>query len=70
MRKDDIVVPFDFTYWADRKVLEAASALPSDAFVRPAAIAHRDLRHLGHEPPDLEFLYDADTLAAGTGRAG
>jgi uncharacterized damage-inducible protein DinB len=27
------------------------------------------LRHLGHEPPDLEFLYYADSLAATRGDA-
>jgi uncharacterized damage-inducible protein DinB len=57
MRKDDIVALFDFTYWADRKVLEAASAVPSEAFVRPVAIAYRDLRGTLVHALDVEMSW-------------
>ena len=122
MRTADIQVLFDFTYWADRQILQAAAGIPVADFTRPVSITYRNLqstlvhtldvemswrrrlrgepkviwdlgdadrfplwyylvhivthseqqrrdaqlilRHLGHEPPDLEFLYYADSLGA------
>jgi uncharacterized damage-inducible protein DinB len=138
MRIADIQALFDFTYWADRQILRAAAAIPTEDFTRPITITYRNLRgtlvhtldvemswrrrvrgepkevwdaslsvddyptsdvladdlgnadrfplwyylvhivthseqqrrdaqvilrHLGHEPPDLEFLYYADSFA-------
>jgi uncharacterized damage-inducible protein DinB len=44
MRAVDIEALIDFTYWADRTILEAASAVPDEAFVRPVSTTYRDLR--------------------------
>jgi uncharacterized damage-inducible protein DinB len=57
MRKVDIEALFDFTYWADRKVLEAASAVQSEAYVRPVTIAYRDLRGTLVHALDVEMSW-------------
>jgi uncharacterized damage-inducible protein DinB len=44
MRSVDIEALFDFTYWADRQVLDAAGAIPAEEFAGPVSITYRDLR--------------------------
>jgi len=57
MRTVDIEALFDFTYWADRQVLEAASAVPAAAFARPAPIGYRDLRGTLVHTLDVEMSW-------------
>ena len=44
MRTADIQALFDFTYWADRQILNAAAALPVTDFTQPTTITYRNLR--------------------------
>ena len=57
MRTVDIEALFDFTYWADRMVLEASSALPAEAFSRPVSITYRDLRGTLVHTLDVEMSW-------------
>lgn len=57
MRTVDIEALFDFTYWADRTILEASSAIPDDAFRRPTSIAFRDLRGTLVHTLDVEMSW-------------
>ena len=57
MRLVDIEALFDFTYWADRRVLEAASAVPSEGFLRPPSITYRDLRGTLVHTLDVEMSW-------------
>jgi len=51
MRARDIHALFDFTYWANRQVLDAVAALPVADFIRPTTITYRNLRGtLVHSP--------------------
>jgi uncharacterized damage-inducible protein DinB len=44
VRKSDHLLLFDYSYWATGRILEAAQALPTDAFVAPTDITYRNLR--------------------------
>ena len=44
MRTMDIRALFDFSYWANRRILEAAATTSDEEFVRPVPITYRDLR--------------------------
>jgi uncharacterized damage-inducible protein DinB len=57
MRTVDIEALFDFTYWADRRVLEAASAVPARAFSQPVSISYRDLRGTLVHTLDVEMSW-------------
>ena len=57
MRKADIETLFDFTYWADRRLLEAVSEVPSASFVRPVTITYRDLRGTLVHTLDVEMSW-------------
>jgi uncharacterized damage-inducible protein DinB len=57
MRTADIEALFDFTYWADRQVLEASSAVPAEAFSRPVSISYRDLRGTLVHTLDVEMSW-------------
>jgi uncharacterized damage-inducible protein DinB len=57
MRTADIQALFDFTYWADRQILRAAAALPSDDFTRPVAITYRNLRGTLVHTLDVEMSW-------------
>jgi uncharacterized damage-inducible protein DinB len=57
MRMVDIKALIDFTYWADRQVLTAASTLPAEAFARPVSISYRDLRGTLVHTLDVEMSW-------------
>jgi len=57
MRRDDILALFDFTYWANRQVLRAASSVPAEAFVAPAACTYRNLRGTLVHTLDVELSW-------------
>ena len=57
MRAIDIQSLFDFTYWADRQVLDAAVAIPAEDFVRPSAITFRNLRGTLVHTLDVEMSW-------------
>jgi len=57
MRTVDIEALFDFTYWADRTILDAASSLPPEAFSRPVSITYRDLRATLVHTLDVEMSW-------------
>jgi uncharacterized damage-inducible protein DinB len=44
MRKPDIIVLFDYNYWANRQILTAAGELPAERFTAPSDITWRNLR--------------------------
>jgi uncharacterized damage-inducible protein DinB len=44
MRKKDLTTLFDYSYWANGKVLEAAGRLTDAEFNRPSNVTTRDLR--------------------------
>jgi uncharacterized damage-inducible protein DinB len=57
MRTRDVQTLFDFTYWANRQVLDAVAALPVDDFVRPITITYRDLRGTLVHTLDVELSW-------------
>ena len=57
MRNVDIQALFDFTYWADRQVLDAAATIPSEDFVRPSSITYRNLRDTLVHTLDVELSW-------------
>jgi uncharacterized damage-inducible protein DinB len=57
MRTVDIEALFDFTYWADRTILEASSVVPADAFTRPVPITYRNLRGTLVHTLDVEMSW-------------
>lgn len=57
MRTADIQSLFDFTYWADRRILQAAAALPDTDFTRPEAITYRNLRGTLVHTLDVEMSW-------------
>jgi uncharacterized damage-inducible protein DinB len=57
MRTVDMEALFDFTYWADRTILEASSALPAEAFSRRVSITYRDLRGTLVHALDVEMSW-------------
>lgn len=57
MRTADIEALYDFTYWADRTVLETASTASAEAFSRPVAISYRDLRGTLVHTLDVEMSW-------------
>ena len=57
MRTADIQALCDFTYWADRQILRAAAALPTEDFTRPVAITYRNLRGTLVHTLDVEMSW-------------
>jgi uncharacterized damage-inducible protein DinB len=57
MRNPDIQALFDFTYWADRQILQAAAGLPTEDFTRPVAITYRNLRGTLVHTLDVEMSW-------------
>jgi uncharacterized damage-inducible protein DinB len=57
MRTTDIQALFDFTYWADRQVLDAAATIPTEDFVRPISITYRNLRDTLVHTLDVELSW-------------
>ena len=44
MRKADLLILFDYSYWATGQILEASEDASPEQFVAPADITHRNLR--------------------------
>lgn len=44
MRKADVLTLFDYMYWANQRILDAAEQLTADEFVAPSSVTTRDLR--------------------------
>jgi uncharacterized damage-inducible protein DinB len=57
MRTADIQALFDFTYWADRQILQAAASLPTKDFTRPITITYRNLRGTLVHTLDVEMSW-------------
>jgi uncharacterized damage-inducible protein DinB len=57
MRTIDIEALFDFTYWANRQILDAAAAIPVEEFVQPVSITYRDLRATLVHTLDVEMSW-------------
>jgi uncharacterized damage-inducible protein DinB len=57
MRIVDIQALVDFTYWADRRILQAAAAIHVEDFTRPLAITYRDLRGTLVHTLDVEMSW-------------
>jgi uncharacterized damage-inducible protein DinB len=57
MRIADIQALFDFTYWADRQILRAAAAIPTEDFTRPITITYRNLRGTLVHTLDVEMSW-------------
>jgi uncharacterized damage-inducible protein DinB len=57
MRTADIEAMFDFTYWANHQILQAAAGVPTDDFTRPIAITYRNLRGTLAHTLDVEMSW-------------
>lgn len=57
MRIGDIHALFDFTYWADQQILQAAAGLPTEVFTQPVAITYRNLRGTLVHTLDVEMSW-------------
>ena len=57
MRTVDVQALFDFTYWANQQILQAAAALPTEEFTRPVAITYRNLRGTLVHTLDVEMSW-------------
>jgi uncharacterized damage-inducible protein DinB len=44
MNKQDMVVLYEYNYWANARILDAASRIPPEQFSAPAALSHGSLR--------------------------
>jgi uncharacterized damage-inducible protein DinB len=44
MRREDVITLFDYSYWANRQILDAAAQLPEKALDGPARFTWRTLR--------------------------
>jgi rhodanese-related sulfurtransferase len=63
MRNPDILALFDYNYWATWTVLEAAKALPAEAFTAPSTITWRNLRGTLVRTLDVEQSWRRRLLA-------
>jgi uncharacterized damage-inducible protein DinB len=57
MRTVDITALVDFTYWADRQILQAVAAVPVEDFIRPVTITYRNLRGTLVHALDVEMSW-------------
>jgi uncharacterized damage-inducible protein DinB len=57
VRTVDIEALFDFTYWANRQILQAAAGVPVEDFTRPVTITYRDLRGTLVHTLDVELSW-------------
>ena len=57
MRVVDVQSLFDFTYWGNRQVLDAAAVLSVDDFTRPETITYRNLRGTLVHTLDVEMSW-------------
>jgi uncharacterized damage-inducible protein DinB len=44
MNKNDILILYDYNYWANARVLDACARVTPEQFVAPANISHNNLR--------------------------
>lgn len=57
MRQADVLALFDFTYWANGRILEVASGLTRDEWMAPSDITPRDLRATLVHTLDVEWSW-------------
>ena len=57
MRKAEVVSLFDYMYWANHRVLDAADALPPGQFLAPTTVTTRDLRATLVHELDVEWSW-------------
>jgi len=57
MNKADVPHLFNYMYWANSRLLEAAAALPRDQFVEPGTVTTRDLRATLVHELDVEWSW-------------
>jgi uncharacterized damage-inducible protein DinB len=57
MRSTDIQRLFDFTFWADRQILQAAAAIPETDFTGPTTFTYRNLRGTLVHTLDVEMSW-------------
>jgi uncharacterized damage-inducible protein DinB len=57
MRTIDVLALFDFTYWADRQIVQAAAAIHDEDFKRPTTITYRNLRGTLVHTLDVELSW-------------
>jgi uncharacterized damage-inducible protein DinB len=59
MRRQDLQVLFDFTYWMRDRILERAARLASTEFTAPSGVTTRNLRGTLVHTLDVEFSWRA-----------
>lgn len=57
MRKTDIVTMFDYMYWVNHRLLDAAEQLGADGFRAPSSVTTRDLRATLVHELDVEWSW-------------
>jgi len=57
MRGVDVRSLFDFTYWADRQLLQVTAAIPVEAFTAPITFTYRNLRGTLVHALDVEMSW-------------
>lgn len=57
MRKTDVIALFDYMYWANHRILDAAAQLPADKFAAPSSLTTRDLRATLVHELDVEWSW-------------
>lgn len=57
MRKADVLTLFDYMYWANQRILDAAEQLTADEFVAPSSVTTRDLRATLVHELDVEWSW-------------
>ena len=57
MQMADVMSLFDYMYWVNRRLLDAAARLPVSAFVSPEAVTTRDLRSTLVHELDVEWSW-------------
>jgi len=57
MRKTDVLTLFDYMYWVNERVLDAAGQLGAEEFVAPSNVTTRDLRATLVHELDVEWSW-------------
>lgn len=57
MRKREMIQLFDYMYWVNRRLLDAAARLPPGAFTEPCTVTTRDLRATLVHELDVEWSW-------------
>ncbi len=57
MRRSEILILFDYNYWANRQILATCAELSDEQFRAPSNITTRDLRGTLVHTPDVEWSW-------------